>query len=120
MMNPIAEIAAQCGEPDLLQRIRDACHNKQAFLFLRGEAGFVLKPMVEGGVVGVLVWAAWSREPGGMDAYTGFIQQRAREIGARWIRFHTVRLGFKRVSSKYGWRRLADDAQGRMVFQMTL
>ncbi|GAA4493443.1 hypothetical protein [Pseudaeromonas paramecii] len=119
-MSPIDKIAAQCGEPDLLQRISDACHNKQAFLFLRGTAGCVLRPLVEDGVVGVLVWAAWSCEQGGMDTYTGFIQQRAREIGARWIRFHTVRPGFKRVSSKYGWQRQADDAQGRMVFQMTL
>ena len=116
----IHQLAAQCGEPDLPERIYNACLNKQAFLFVRDGAGCVLKPVVEGGEVGVLIWVAWSSRQDGMALYTDFIKQRAQEINARWIRFHTVRRGFVMVASRYGWHRLADDALGRMVFQMML
>jgi len=119
-MTPIQQIADRCGEPELPQRIRDACLNQQAFLFVRDRAWCVLKPVVDGGEVGVLIWAAWSGRPDGMAQYTDFIKQLAREIGARWIRFHTVRTGFLRVAQKYGWCRMADDSRGRLVFQMTL
>ena len=119
-MSKIAQIAIDCGEPDLPQKIYNACLNKQAFLFVRDGAWCVLKPIVDGGEVGVLVWAAWSGRPDGMVQYTDFIKQRAREIDARWIRFHTVRAGFIRVAPRFGWRRMADDSRGRMVFQMAL
>ena len=119
-MSPLQRIGIQCGEPDLDQQILSACHNKQAFLFVRDGAWCVLKPVVDGGEVGVLVWAAWSGRPDGMVQYTDFIKQRAREIDARWIRFHTVRAGFIRVAPRFGWHRMADDSRGRMVFQMTL
>ena len=119
-MSPLQQIAIDCGEPDLPQKIYNACLNKQAFLFVRDGAGCVLKPVVEGGEVGVLIWVAWSSRKDGMALYTDFIKQRAREIDARWIRFHTVRAGFIRVAPRFGWRRMADDSRGRMVFQMML
>lgn len=119
-MSTLHEMATRCGEPELPRRIYDACLNKQAFLFVRDGAWCVLKPVVDGGEVGVLVWAAWSGRPDGMVQYTDFIKQRAREIDARWIRFHTVRAGFIRVAPRFGWHRMADDSRGRMVFQMTL
>ena len=89
-------------------------------MFVRDGAWCVLKPIVDGGEVGVLVWAAWSGRPDGMVKYTDFIKQRAREIDARWIRFHTVRAGFIRVAPRFGWRRMAGDSRGRMVFQMLM
>lgn len=119
-MISLRQIAARCGEPELPKRIYDACLNQQAFLFVRDGAWCVLKPVVDGDEVGVLIWAAWSGRPDGMAQYTDFIKQRAREIDARWIRFHTVRTGFLRAAQQYGWRRMADDGRGRLVFQMAL
>ena len=119
-MTLIYKIAACCGEPDLPDRIYNACLNKQAFLFVRDGAWCVLKPIVDGGEVGVLVWAAWSERTDGLNEYTEFVKFLSRKIGARFIRFHTVRKGFIRVASKYGWQRKDDDSMGRMVFEMTL
>ena len=119
-MTPLHLMAARCGEPELPMRIYDACLNQQAFLFVRTGAWCVLKPVVEGDEVGVLIWAAWSGRPDGMVQYTDFIKQRAREIDARWIRFHTVRAGFIRVAPRFGWRRMADVGRGRLVFLMAL
>lgn len=119
-MGILREIATRCGEPELPQHIYNACLNQQAFLFVRGGAGCVLKPVVEDGAVGVLIWVAWSERQDGMVRYTDFIKQRAQEIDAKWIRFHTVRRGFLRVGRRYGWCRMADDSRGRMVFQMML
>ena len=36
-----------------------AIRNRMAFLFARGDDGFVLKPQAEDGVIGVLVWVGW-------------------------------------------------------------
>ena len=119
-MNPLYQIAQQCGDPNLPREIYEACRNKQAFLFVREGAGFVLKPLCEDGVTGVLIWAAWSERPDGINTYTEYVRFLARQIGARWLRFHTVRKGFIRIAAKHGWQRKADDADGFMVFEMTL
>ena len=116
----IRQIAEQCGDPNLPQEIYEACRNKQAFLFVRDRAGFVLKPLYEDGICGVLIWAAWSERQDGIPAYTEYIKFLARKIGARWLRFHTVRKGFIRIAPQYGWQRKADDADGFMTFEMTL
>ena len=76
--------------------------------------------MLEDGICGVLIWAAWSERPDGLQEYTELVKRLARQIGARWLRFHTVRKGFIRIANRYGWQRKADDADGFMVFEMTL
>ena len=119
-MTPLQQIARQCGDPNLPREIYEACLNKQAFLFVRDQAGFVLKPLCEDGITGVLIWAAWSTRQDGMDTYLEHIRFLARKIGARWLRFHTVRKGFIRAAPKYGWQRKPDDPDGFMVFEMTL
>ena len=119
-MSHIRDISISCGEPDLRERIYQACLNKQAFLFVRDRAGWVLKPIADDGIPGVLVWAAWSERTDGLNEYTEFVKFLSRKIGARFIRFHTVRKGFIRVASKYGWQRKDDDSMGRMIFEMTL
>lgn len=119
-MSLINAIAQQCGEPNLPQQIYEACLNKQAFLFVRDRAGLVLKPFIEGGIPAVLVWVAWSERQDGMDEYTEFIRFLSRKIGARFIRFYTVRKGFIRAGKKYGWCHVRDDDKGRMIFEMTL
>ena len=116
----IHQIAEQCGQLNLPQEIYEACLKKQAFLFVRDRAGFVLKPFIEGGIPAVLVWVAWSERQDGMDEYTEFIRFLSRKIGARFIRFYTVRKGFVRAGKKYGWQHVGNDAKGRMIFEMTL
>ena len=116
----INKIAADCGELNLPQQIYEACLKKQAFLFVRDRAGCVLKPFSENGIPAVLIWVAWSERQDGMDEYTDFIKFLARKIGARFLRFYTVRKGFIRAGKKYGWRHVSNDANGRMVFEMTL
>ena len=118
-MSPIDKIAAQCGEPDLLQRIRHACLNQQAFLFVRGDDGFVLKPVVVDGVVEVLVWAGWGSN-GAPARHLEEVKRLARMIGARRIRFHTVRKGFLRVAPRIGFTRSGTDEMERMIFILTL
>jgi hypothetical protein len=119
-MSIFHQISKSCGEPNLPQEIYEACLNKQAFLFVRDRAGCVLKPFIEGGIPAVLIWAAWSERQDGMDEYTDFIKFLARKIGARFIRFYTVRKGFVRAGKKYGWQHVSNDAKGRMIFEMTL
>ena len=116
----IRQIAQQCGEPNLPHDMYEACLKKQAFLFVRDRAGCVLKPFSENGIPAVLIWAAWSERQDGMDEYTDFIKFLARKIGARFIRFYTVRKGFVRAGKKYGWQHVGNDAKGRMIFEMTL
>ncbi len=118
-MTPLQKIAIQCGEPDLPERIHDACLNQQAFLFVRGDDGFVLKPVVVDGVVEVLVWAGWGSN-GAPARHIDEVKRLARLIGARRIRFHTVRKGFLRVAPMIGFTRSGTDEMERMVFILTL
>lgn len=114
------ETAINCGEPHLPQQIYEACLKKQAFLFVRDRAWFVLKPISDCEIPGVLVWSAFSERTDGLDEYTEFVKFLSLKINARFIRFHTVRKGFIRVAGKYGWHRKNNDSLGRMVFEMTL
>ena len=118
-MTPLQKIAIQCGEPDLPERIHDACINQQAFLFVRGGDGFVLKPVVVNGEVEVLVWAGWGSH-GAPARHIDEVKRLARLIGARRIRFHTVRKGFLRVAPRIGFECSGADELGRMVFILTL
>ena len=57
--NPITRISTDTGNPGLSVELQDAIRNRMAFLFVRGDDGFVLKPQAEDGVIGVLVWVGW-------------------------------------------------------------
>jgi hypothetical protein len=109
----ISEISRQCGEPNLPQQIYEACLNKQAFLFVRDGAGWVLKSVVGNGMQGVLVWAAWSEKQNGLLEHTEEVIALARKINAEFLRFHTVRKGFLRVGARYGWVFSGFDEQRR-------
>jgi hypothetical protein len=119
-MSILHQISKSCGELNLPQQIYEACLKKQAFLFVRDRAWFVLKPVSDGGTPGVLVWAAFSERTDGLDEYTEFVKFLSRKINTKFIRFHTVRKGFIRVAGKYGWQQKDNDSMGRMVFEMTL
>lgn len=114
-MQPLDRLKAD--HPGLFNRIRNACQNEQAFLFVKPDAGWVLKPLVENGVVGVFIWAAWSERRDGLTHYQPEIEHLARQIGGRWLRFCTKRKGFLKAGPVLGWKRIADTHDGLMTFQ---
>ena len=119
MKAALGRIGKSVGEPNLPSNIASACLQKQAFLFVRGADGFVLKPLAEDGVIGVLVWVGWGdgRAP---ERHLPEVKRLARLIGARWLRFHSVRKGWLKVAPRMGWVRQPDDADGLYVFQINL
>lgn len=119
MHSKLQRIAADSGDPKFIESLRDAIRNGVAFLFVRGDDGFVLKPVAEDGVIGVIVWAGWG-DNHAPDRHIGEVRSLARQIGARWIRFHSARKGWLKVAPRMGWVRQADDADGFYVFQITL
>ncbi|WP_323970720.1 hypothetical protein [Aeromonas hydrophila] len=119
MRKSIHRIASDSGNPNLATELRDAIRNRVAFLFVRGSDGFVLKPVVEQGVAGVLVWVGWG-DGGAPERHLPEVKRLARLIGARWLRFHSARKGWLRVAPKMGWKRQPDDADGLLVFQIDL
>ena len=113
------QIGLAAGDPALPSNIANACSKQQAFLFVRGVDGFVLKPVTEQGITGVLVWVGWGND-GAPARHLPEVKMLARLIGARWLRFHSVRKGWLKVAPKMGWVRQADDADGLYVFQINL
>ena len=119
-MSALHDIARRCGEPNLQQQIYEASLKKQAFLFVRDQVGWVLKPVVGNGVPGVLVWAAWSEKKNGLLEHTEEVIALARKINAEFLRFHTVRKGFLRAGARYGWVFSGFDDDGMMIFEMNI
>ena len=115
----LKRITRDTGRPNLPLELQDAIRNRVAFLFVRGDDGFVLKPQAEDGVIGVLVWGGW-RGGGAPERYLPEVKRLARLIGARWLRFHSVRKGWLKVAPRMGWVRQSDDADGFYVFQINL
>lgn len=118
-MNKISRIASDTGNPRLSAELQDAIRNRVAFLFVRGDDGFVLKPVSEQGETGVLVWVGWG-DGGAPERHLPEVKRLARMIGARWLRFHSARRGWLRVAPRMGWVRQPDDADGLFVFQINL
>ncbi|MGE6101068.1 hypothetical protein ACLH0B_17690, partial [Aeromonas salmonicida] len=48
------------------------------------------------------------------------VKRLARMVGARWLRFHSVRKGWLKAAPRMGWVRQPDDADGLHVFQINL
>lgn len=115
----IARIASDAGNQNLPSELQDAIRNRVAFLFVRGDDGFVLKPVSEQGTTGVLVWVGWG-DSGAPERNLPEVKRLARMIGARWLRFHSARRGWLKVAPRMGWVRQQDDADGMFVFQLTL
>lgn len=119
MKAALGRIGKSVGEPNLPSNIASACRQKQAFLFVRGRDGFVLKPVAENGLVGVVIWVGWG-DGGAPERHLPEVKRLARLIGARWLRFHSSRKGWLRVAPRMGWKRQSDDADGFYVFQIDL
>lgn len=110
----------KADNPGLMTEIQNACLNQQAFLFVRPQGGWVLKPIVDKGVVGVLVWAAWSSKPDGIKNHQPEIEKLCRMIGGRFMRFHSGRRGFLRLASSMGMAQTGTDEAGRFIFDKKL
>jgi hypothetical protein len=119
VLSSINRIVTDTGNPGLPAELQDAIRNRVAFLFVRGADGFVLKPIVELGITGVLVWVGWG-DSGAPEHHLPEVKRLARMIGARWLRFHSVRKGWLKAAPKMGWERRLDDADGLYVFQINL
>lgn len=115
----LERIARDSGNPELSAELQDAIRNGVAFLFVRGGDGFVLRPVSERGVTGVMVWVGWG-DGGAPERHLPEVKRLARLIGARWLRFHSSRKGWLRVAPRMGWKRQSDDADGFYVFQIDL
>lgn len=115
----LSRIARDIGNPSLLSELQDAIRNRVAFLFVRGGDGFVLRPVVESGIPGVIIWVGWGRG-GAPQRHLPEVKRLARQIGARWLRFHSARRGWLKVAPQMGWVRRGDDVDGLMVFQIDL
>lgn len=118
-MNPLVRIARDNGDPSLLYTLHHAIRTRVAFLFVRDSDGFVLKPVTEAGIRGVVVWVGWG-SLGATERHLPEVKRLARMIGARWLRFHSVRKGWLKVAPRLGWVRQPDDVDGLYVFQINL
>ncbi|MDO4689622.1 MAG: hypothetical protein Q4A94_11900, partial [Plesiomonas sp.] len=112
-------IIADTGDQHLVEEIKEAILTEVAFLFMRESDGFVLRPAIENGVIGVIVWIGWG-SGNAPERHLPEVKKLSRDIGARWLRFHSPRKGWLRVAPRMGWVRQADDADGFYVFQITL
>ncbi|MFC5707629.1 hypothetical protein [Aeromonas eucrenophila] len=119
MKASIDRIASDTRNPNISAELQSAIRNRVAFLFVRDADGFVLKPVVEKKVTGVLVWAGWG-DDGAPARHLPEVKHLARMIGARWLRFHSTRRGWLKVAPKMGWVRQPDDDDGMLVFQINL
>ena len=81
MKAALGRIGKSVGEPNLPSNIASACRQKQAFLFVRGDDGFVLKPLAEDGVIGVLVWVGWG-DGGAPERHLPEVKRLARLNGS--------------------------------------
>ncbi len=118
-MTHLARIARDAGNPNLIRDLHNAIQTRVAFLFVRGSDGFVLKPVSEDGITGIVVWVGWGAR-GATERHLPEVKRLARMIGARWLRFHSVRKGWLKVAQRQGWQRRPDDSDGFYVFQIDL
>jgi len=113
----INRVAADVNEPDLFERIKDACRKKQAFCFGDENTLAVLRLMDLDGEKYMLVWLGISSGTGALAKFNPIVTELTRAAGAGWFEFCTTRRGFVRVAGKLGFIRLPDDEQGRMRFR---
>ncbi|AHG22195.1 hypothetical protein Z042_23220 [Chania multitudinisentens RB-25] len=113
----IIRTAAISKDKQLLEKIQNACREKQAFCFGSDDARIVLKPRSRDGIPYVVVWLGVSISRDGLERYTPKVQELTRMIGGRWAEFYTVRKGFIRKARQLGFERLPDE-DGLMKFRI--
>lgn len=96
-------IGLKTNDPQLYTNIDKACSNEWAFLFLSPDGFCVLQPRYQRKIVYLDIVAAHSTGGNAMSLYLPFIIMLAKQGAAKFIRFYTVRKGFERTATKYGW-----------------
>lgn len=89
-------------------KIRKACRQKQAFLFIAPE-GFVV---VRADPKALHIWVAYGKGGGLISKYQPFIDQLARDISATRITIQSQRTAYRRLP---GWT-----ATGRDTYERSL
>ncbi|RLM26496.1 hypothetical protein BIY29_05405 [Brenneria alni] len=102
-------VISDTNDPELINKIQDACRKKQAFCFGTEHGRIVLAPKSRDGIPYIFIWLAASTEPGSISRYLEEVKTLTRMIGGRWVEFSTARKGFIRVAQRLGWERLADE-----------
>ena len=83
-MRHLNRITRDTCNPNLSSELQDAIRFRMAFLFVRGDAGFVLKPQAEDGVIGVLVWVGCG-DGGAPERHLPEVKRLALLIWVCWL-----------------------------------
>lgn len=104
----LSELAKLDGSKNYKKKIRDACLDGRAFLFV-SEGGFiVLEPVCDLQELGCNIWAAWSKSGNAINRYHDQIISIAHFIGAQYLEFQTKRKAFGRIAPELGYQKLSN------------
>ena len=96
------------GVPDWIpEDIYAACVNQQAFFYLVDDGFVVLRSYIDDdGYLALLVWVAVSdsNDHGALERNAPAIEQKAQEINARRVVFHSTRPGYLRKARDIGYQ----------------
>jgi hypothetical protein len=95
----IRKIGNRVNDPNLFQRIQEACHKKQAFLFSSQSSFFVLTFKANR----VLVWVLHAFERVDLVECFTEIRTLAHEVNAQGMEFWTNRKGFSKTAIPIGF-----------------
>jgi hypothetical protein len=100
----IRKIGLEARQKNLLSRIRLACENDKAFIFMlpEGDSFTVLRPMSDDIVQ---IWVAYSQDGNATEQYLPTIKELCREIGATTIEFETTLEAMERYMPRFGWKK---------------
>ncbi|MGR3982460.1 hypothetical protein [Pseudoalteromonas sp. 1181_04] len=105
LKEPITRIGNIANDPDLYQKINEACSNEWAFLFLAPDGFVVLWPRIANNKAYIEVTIASCHGGNAMLRYQPHIIELAKRGTAAFIEFATARKGFNKVAPLNGWQR---------------
>ena len=83
----ITKIGNAVNDPEMFERVKEACLDRRAFLFVGPEGFTVLKPIAG---PAVLSWCSHTNRRADLFMYQQEIERLSRMIQAEWIEFWTV------------------------------
>lgn len=108
----ISRIGASVNDPTLFIRVKEACLNRRAFLFVSQEGFVVLQPVIG---PGVLIWIAHSDQAVDRLSYLCELERFARDISAKHLTFWSARKGFYRIIPRYGFTSKPAEWMGKPI-----
>lgn len=97
--DPISEIGESVNDPTLFDRVKEACLNRRAFLFVSPECFLVLKPFSDS----VLVWVACANARINHNEFIVDLNQLCTDVSAKKVFFYSNRRGFEKLAKKFGF-----------------